>query len=196
MLISFESLNKYYDLLQNRLSKELFAHSIAVKNESVKLANKYKADADKCLIAGLLLDVCKETPFDEMERAVASYWSDVSEIEFKERSLWHAIAGAVFTANELKVHDNEILSAIRFHTMAKRNMTLIEKIVFVASYISQDQDYEGVSRLRLLAYNNLDKALMEAIGYTISNLTIKGMAIPHSTYECYNQLVEQFRYEK
>ena len=192
-MISTELQEYYYSVLKERLSEKRYIHSLAVRDEAVKLAKKYKANIDKCYVAGLLHDVCKEIPFDEMQEMVLNYWQDVSEVELNEKSLWHAIAGASYVALTLKVTDKEVLSAIRFHTMGKRNMTQVEKIVFLADYISADREYEDVSRLRLLAYSDLNRAVMEAVGYTVSQLASENKIIPYSTYECYNQLATYFK---
>ncbi len=181
---------KYLSLLESRLTEKRLYHSLCVKQEAIKLAEKYDADVEKCAIAGILHDVCKDMPFDEMEKMVRSSTRAVCEIELKEKKLWHSIAGAYFAETELDIDDEVILQAIRYHTVGRKNMSLVEKVIFMADYISEDRKFDYVSRLRLLAYTDLDKACLEAITISLNELINEKRLVPLSTFECYNQLID------
>ena len=95
--------------------------------------------------------------------------------------------GAAYIKNELHINDPEILDAVRYHTTGRRNMSLLEKILFIADFVSDDRDYPGVEGLRRAAEVSLENAMIEGLAYTISDLAGQKKAIHPDTIEAYNQ---------
>lgn len=140
-----------------------------VANSAVELAKRYGADADKAYIAGLLHDVAKEIPALELAAIVSKSSLDVCDIEKKAVPLFHGIAGAELVQTLFDIHDPEIISAIRYHTVACGNMPKLSQIVYLADLISADRDYKDVKKMRKYAEQSLEKAMFEALKFSIKD---------------------------
>ena len=177
----------YKAYLKEHLSKKRYTHSMNVANSAVELAKRYGADADKAYIAGLLHDVAKEIPALELAAIVSKSSLDVCDIEKKAVPLFHGIAGAELVQTLFDIHDPEIISAIRYHTVACGNMPKLSQIVYLADLISADRDYKDVEKMRKLAYSDFYKAMLEAVGFSVSSVVKKHGYIPEYSIEAYNQ---------
>ena len=178
-------------LLKVRLSKKRFTHSVNVARASHMLAERWGADPDKAYLAGLLHDCCKELPFPEQEKLMRSGPFPVSGTEWRCKPVWHGVAAASYMHSELGIKDAEVLSAARWHTVGHANMTRLEEIVYMADLISADRTYRDVDRLRKMAQNDLDKAMLFAFEFAIESVLKKGTPIPVSTVEAYNYYLER-----
>ena len=89
---------------------------------------------------------------------------------------------------ELGIDDQEIIDAIRYHTTGRANMTLLDKVIFIADFISADRDYDGVDKMRKLADKNLEEACLEGMAFTISDLAQRKITIAPDTFAGYNEL--------
>lgn len=180
---------EYKELLKARLNEKRYYHSLCVADEAKRLAEKYGADPEKAYIAGLLHDITKNSEKDEHFVLFRKYGVSLDEIELSSHKLWHAISGSLYVKNKLNINDNDIISAIRYHTTAKADMTLFEKILYLADFTSADRDYPDVDVMRSLVDVSLDKALKYALSYSIKELTEKGAAIHLDTVNAYNQIM-------
>ena len=103
--------------------------------------------------------------------------------------LWHAMSGSGYLKHVLKIDDEEILDAVRYHTTAKANMSLTAKILYLADFTSKDRDYTDVNVIRALVDKSLDEAFIYALKYSIIDLTEHSKAIHPDTVEAFNQSV-------
>ncbi|MBQ9695112.1 MAG: bis(5'-nucleosyl)-tetraphosphatase (symmetrical) YqeK, partial [Oscillospiraceae bacterium] len=108
------------------------------------------------------------------------------EAELHSKKLWHGIAGAYFIQSEFGVSDKNILNAVRFHTVGRPGMTLLEEIIYIADMISDERDYKGVTRMRKLANDDLQAAMCTALGDAIASVLKKGALVSRYTVEGYN----------
>lgn len=183
----------YKKYLKEHLSKKRYTHSLNVANSAVMLAGKYGGDTDKAYTAGLLHDIAKELPAEEQLAIVKRSELDVCEIETMSPPLFHAIAGAELVREIFGIRDEEIIWAIRRHTVAAGGMSKLDAIIYLADLISADRDYKDVNRMRKLADKSLERAMCEALRFSISDSVSKGNSIPLSTLEAYNDYI---RYRK
>lgn len=179
-------IGKYKAYLKDNLSKKRYNHSVNVAGAALELARKYGGDADKAYIAGLLHDCAKELDIDkQLELAVKSNL-DVCDIEKRATPLYHAIAGSELVKTEFDITDKEIIHAIRYHTVACKDMPKLSQIVYLADLISEDRDYKDVKKMRKYADQSLEKAMYEALKFSIADSVSKGNSIPVCTLEAYN----------
>ncbi len=183
------SVKEYQKIIKPHLSDKRYHHSCEVAKAAKRLAKKYGADPDKAEIAGILHDILKDTPKDEQLKIMDRFGIILNDIEAVTPNLWHQISGAAYVKNELNIDDPDIVDPIRWHTSGKKDMTLMEKIVFVADFISDDRDYKGVDKMRTIAKESLDKAIIEGLSFTISELAENGKAIVSDTFDAYNDAV-------
>lgn len=152
------------------LKPKRYLHVLGVQFTCASLAMKYGADLEKAQIAGLLHD-CAKNLSDEMQLKECRKFSlDVSEIETRVPSLLHSKLGAYYAVSKYGVNDEDILKAITYHTTGRPNMTILEKIVYVADYIEPSRPVEkmrGLAKIRNVAFEDIDKAIVMIASNTI-----------------------------
>lgn len=179
---------EFLEEIKKHLQPERLYHSINVAEEAKKLALHYGADPEKAYTAGLLHDILKNTPDTELLNFFRENGIILTRTEQVSRKTWHAIAGEAYCRLKLSVTDSEILSAIRWHTTARAGMTLLDKVIFIADFISADRDYDGVERMREKAYLSLESAMLEGLQFTLAELIENGWAVHEDSLAAYNEL--------
>ncbi len=179
----------YTQHIRERLSDYRFRHSVNVSKESVRLAERYGGDVEKAELAGLLHDVMKDAGKKEQLAIIEKYGVKLNEVEQQAPKLWHAIAGAVYVKKVLRIRDKDVVNAVRYHTTARAEMTLLEKIVFIADYTSEDRDYKGVEKMRKASNVSLEYAMEEALAFDIEERADEHTAIHPDTFEAYNEIM-------
>lgn len=180
---------KITELIRQRLKNDRFIHSLNVAKCAGELADIYGADRKKCFTAGLLHDIMKNASAQEHEEIFALADTVLSPDEKENKKLWHAMSGAEYVKYKMGIDDEEIILAVRYHTTGRAGMSLMEKIVFVADFISEERDYDDVDIMRGLAAVSLEKAMLYALRYTIPDLVKKGQTIHKDSINLYNQLI-------
>jgi len=185
--------NKEYitNWLKNNLDEERFKHTIGVAVCAEQLALKYGLDTQKAYLAGLLHD-CAKCFSKEVSQ---SYFDkiDILEEEKINYKTWHAPIGAYIAKIQFGIEDEEILSAIRWHTLGKINMTLFEKIIFLADKIeteTRDCEWCKCNRELLEQENGLNKTLLNCYRATLKSLCERNLKICKLTVDIYNNLLD------
>ena len=112
----------------------------------------------------------------------------LSAVEASAMKLWHAMAGARYLEKEYGLSD-EIITAVRYHTTGRAGMSLLEKILFIADFISLDRNYNGVEDMRKRAEISLEYAMEEGLRFTIEDLARECKPIHPDTVSCYNEIL-------
>ncbi len=182
---------EFLEEIKKHLNPDRLYHSLNVADEAKKLALHYGADEKKAFTAGLLHDIMKNTAPADLLNFFEDNGIMLTKTEQISPKTWHAIAGAVYCERVLGVTDTEILSAIRYHTTGRAGMTLLEKVLFIADFISADRDYDGVDRMREKAYVSLECAMEEGLQFTLEELAHNGWAIHEDSVDAYNEILYQ-----
>lgn len=177
----------YKQKLRENLKEKRYNHCLNVAESAKELALRYGADINKAYTAGLLHDITKELEPDIQLKLCDEFGIIMSSLEKSAFKLWHAITGAHYVKNILKISDEEIFDAIRYHTTAKENMSLLTKIIYIADYISVDRNYNGVEEMRETAVCDLEKAIDIATEFTVQELAEQKRAVHPDTLKAYNQ---------
>ena len=180
------NLDDYKNIIREKMGKKRYKHSVSVSEWAVKLALKHGADEKKAAVAGILHDITKEMPEEEQLKLISDSGLKLSLLESKSNKLWHSISGSIYVQKVLKIDDEEIINAIKYHTTAKENMTLLEKIIFIADFLSDDRKWENTDYFRSLALENLDEALIYGLKITIDGLLKRDRLIADNTFKAYN----------
>ena len=191
-----EKYRKYDELLKTKLDDYRYIHSLGVAKSARHLAELYGADPEKAYFAGLLHDVMKNAAPEEQLQIIEKADIMLSPSERLNRKLWHAIAGEAFLKLELHITDKDIIGAVRWHTTGKANMTQLEKIVYLAGFISEDRKYPDVDKVRELSEQSIESAMLYTQRYCISKLLADGMIIDPASVDCYNELITERSSEK
>ena len=165
----------YYMMEQKRVP-----HVMGVEEEAAKLARRWGADETLARRAGALHDCTKYWTLEENTALCAKYGVALDELEQKAVKLLHSKTGACI-AKYVFGEPEEVCQAIFWHTTAKEDMTLLEKIIYMADYIEPNRDFAGVERLRALSYKDLDKALLLGVETTIQEMEERGLPIHKRT---------------
>ncbi|HIQ89939.1 TPA: bis(5'-nucleosyl)-tetraphosphatase (symmetrical) YqeK [Candidatus Galligastranaerophilus faecipullorum] len=191
------------DCIENKLkeclSEERYKHTLGCAHCAIELAKKYNLDEQKAFLAGLLHDCAKCKPNDELLKIIKEELKDVDESELQNYKTLHAPVGAYFARTIYGIEDGEILDAIRCHTIGKVNMSLFEKIIFLADKIesyTRDKKYSE-EIWEILNENNgekgLDLALLRCFKETIKSLVNRELKICKTTIDVYNELLDKVK---
>ena len=163
--------------LQSALSVKRYIHTMGVAEEAIKLAEIYgtQKDQQKAQVAGLLHDCAKDYPEEMRLRFCQEYKVKLDDVMERQTDLIHPFLGAEVARREYLVTDGEILDAIRYHTTGRADMSLLERIIFIADYIEPNREkFEGLEEARRLAYLDLDMAMRYILEETIAFVKQRG----------------------
>jgi nicotinate-nucleotide adenylyltransferase len=174
-----------YERVKNTLSEQRFYHSVCVVERAVELAKIYGADIEKAKLAGIIHDIAKEVKEDDRVKNAESYGIKLDEVEKSTTSIIHAKVGAKIAEVEFGL-DEEICNAIAYHTTARANMTLLEKIIYLADYSGKDRQFDDTNYIYELSNKDLDEAMRYCLRKTIQEILDKKTLIHIKTVEAYN----------
>ncbi|MBS4191372.1 bis(5'-nucleosyl)-tetraphosphatase (symmetrical) YqeK [Bacillus sp. FJAT-49705] len=175
-------------LVKEQLTDHRYNHTLGVMETAIILANQYGAKEKKAELAAIFHDYAKFRPKEEMKNIILEQGMPSELLQFNSE-LWHAPVGAFLVQKEAGLDDEEILDAIRYHTSGRVNMTLLDKVIYLADYIEPGRHFPGVEEVRDLAKVNLNQALIKAMQNTIQFLMKKGQPVFPATFYTYNNLV-------
>lgn len=156
--------------LGQRLSAKRLQHSFGVSSTAEILAEKFGCNKEKARLAGLLHDLAREVPVNELLPRCHAFGIVVSDVEQAELVLLHAPLAAKMAQAEFGVDDAEILQAIILHTTGGQAMTKLDKIIYLADVIEPGRNFTGVDKIRKVARDDLDKALLVALDQSICHI--------------------------
>lgn len=177
-----EEITKLQKKLKNKLSSSRYEHSLGVAYTAGCLAMKYNEDMDKAIVAGLLHDCAKYMSPDEMLKIAVEKGIEISDVEKLKPDLLHAKLGSYYAKNKYKITDDDINNAILCHTTGKPNMTVFEKILYIADYIEPGRyKMPRLNKIREMAFIDLDKCLSMILIDTMNYLEKSNMKIDEMT---------------
>lgn len=182
-----ENYIEYKDILQKRLTPKRYNHSLCVADEAVRLAKKYGGDTDKAYLAGLLHDITKNASREEHLHIFEQFGIMLNDVEKNAEKLWHAMSGAAYVKYVLGIDDDELITAIRYHTTAREGMTQLEKLLYLADFTSADRDYDDIDIMRQKVEISMEAALDYALSYTINDLVSRNKPLHIDTVKAYNE---------
>lgn len=176
--------------VQMRMSELRFKHVLGVEETAIALAEQFGESPEKASIAALTHDYAKERSDEEFQLAIErGNYENKTELLKYGNAIWHGLVGAEFVARELNISDEEILNAIRLHTTGAAEMTLLDKIIYVADYIEPGRSFPGVEDARVIALRDLDQAVAFETKHTLAHLIEAENPVYPKTIETYNRWV-------
>lgn len=183
------SIAEYKKIIKSMMSENRYNHCVNVSKEAVKLAKRYGGDEEKAAIAGILHDITKEMPKEEQLQIMHDSGIILDDIQKNAPKLWHGISGSVYIKKHFGIEDENILNAICYHTTGRAGMSLLEKIIFVADFTSEERTYKGVATMRKKSRKSLEDAMLYGFKFTFSDLSSRELAIHPDELACYNEIV-------
>ena len=181
------SLSQLRPVALSYLKHKRIPHVLGTEQEAIRLAERYGADVEKARRAALLHDCTKKLDMEEQLALCRRYGTQLDELEQKALKLLPSQPGAAIARDVFGV-DDEIYSAIWYHTTGHANMTKLEKIIYLADYIEPSRDFPGVDKLRKVCYEDLDRGLLMGLEMTIEEMTSMGNPVHHATIEARDAL--------
>lgn len=186
MITLEEQIGDYQKKMKKKLDPMRYEHVISVSYTAMMLASRHGCDIKKAQIAGILHDCAKRYTDEELIAKCQKRGIALSEEELKAPSVIHAKYGAWLAENKYGVNDPEILSAIACHTTGKPEMSVLDKIIYIADYIEPYRDKaSNLAKVRELAFKDLDKALLTILKSTLEYLKTKGSVVDPMTLQAY-----------
>lgn len=179
-----------FEIVEKTLSEKRFYHSRCVTQRAIEYAKIYGANVEKAKIAGILHDIAKEIPKEERVKTAEKYGVILDEIEKKSTGLIHSKLASKLA--EMKFGcDKEICDAIAYHTTGRENMTLLDKIIYLADFTGQDRNYEDTNYMYDLAKKDLDKAVLYGLEKTIKMRIEEEKLLHPDTLKAYNFIISK-----
>ena len=172
--------------LKKKLTPSRYEHTLGVSYTAVALAMKYGCSLEQAELAGLLHDCAKSYDDVTIVEKCRKHGVELTESELRAPAVIHAKLGAFMAEHKYGITDPEILSAIAYHTTGKPEMTLLEKIVYIADYIEPRRDKApNLPAMRKLAFEDLDEALYQILAGTLGYLAKSGSEADEMTQKAY-----------
>lgn len=182
-----------FDKIKDELIKSIgpnrYNHTLGVVETAIELSLKYNCDVEKAKIASLLHDCAKFADKLYLLKRAKELDIILDNIMSINTELIHGPLGAKLAEVEYGINDIEILDAIRYHTTGREQMTLLDKIIYIADYIEPGRSFQGVEEVRDLAALDIDKAISIAMDNTILFLVKSNKLIHPDTINARNFLL-------
>lgn len=168
------------------------AHAAGCSMTAKQLARQYGADVTDAARAGILHDITKALNGEEQLKLCDRYAMILDNFERENPKLLHAKTGAVI-AKEIFGENEAIYDAIYWHTTGKADMSVLQKIIYLADYIEPNRDFPGVEELRALTAQSLDLGLQRGLEMSIAQLNEKGREIDKNSLAALRFLKERMQ---
>jgi len=175
------------------LSDKRFVHTVNVAEEAKRLAVLWGADADSAYLAGIVHDIAKEIPKCQSLDALAEYGYRPDEIEKQNPELLHGKLAAYIARDKFGIDDEDVLSAVTYHTTGRPEMSLLEKIIYVADFTEPGRTFPEANEIRKLADQSIDKAVLYQADMVIKFIIDKGRPLHLDTVNTRNHFLLKFK---
>ena len=175
---------KVYEEVKNKLSEKRFKHSEGVVKRAIEYAKIYGVDINTVKTVAIAHDIAKELTKEEKDKYIEKYKIILNDIEKINSSLVHAKIGAAICKNEFGFTE-DMVNAISYHTTGRKNMSLLEKIIYLADATEENRNYCSDKYVKIIK-NNIDQGIVEVCKWVINKLLEDNVVIHLDTIECYN----------
>lgn len=175
--------------LENSIPAKRYQHSLRVYETALDLAAKHKLPSEKIAISALLHDCGREVSSKESVLKAKELNISVDDVELNQPILLHAKIGVYNAKHKYGVNNREILDGILYHTTGTSGMSTLAKVVYLADMLEPKRDFPQIEKLRKLAAEDLDQAMLMAYSNTINYLLEEGLLIHPQCIAGYNELV-------
>lgn len=179
--------------LNARLTPERCAHTLRVANLAESLAKTVGADPRKARLAGLFHDIGRSVKPSQLLAEAKRYGIAVDSIQEKEPHILHADVGAAIARNEFGVDDSETLQAIARHTLGSPEMSLLDKVLYLADHLEPGRNLPWSKALIARAKSDLDGAVGEVAKRTLEFVRSKNGALHPRTVDTWNRYSKNIR---
>lgn len=181
--------NIIIEYIERNLAEKRRIHTYAVLEVVKALAKRYGEDIEKAETAALFHDIFRGVS----EHALNAYVRqlELDQTYLNNSNLAHSKIAAFIMERDYGIHDQDIINAVSYHTTGRENMSLLEKIVYLADAIEPNREYPGVGELRILAYKDINKACLMSLNKTIEYINNRGLHLDQDTVKARDYLIRE-----
>ncbi|MBP3275030.1 MAG: bis(5'-nucleosyl)-tetraphosphatase (symmetrical) YqeK [Butyrivibrio sp.] len=180
--------------LEKELKPDRFDHTLGVAYTAANMAFIHGEDVEKALIAGFLHDCAKCMSHEDQIKICEKNKIEISEVEKRNHSLLHAKVGMFLARTKYDVYDTDILNAIRWHTTGREDMSLLEKIIYIADFIEPNRKpLDDMNTIRQEAYTDIDRCLAHILHNSVIYLKTIGKEIDDATMIAYEYYKDKYK---
>ncbi|MEE3344188.1 MAG: bis(5'-nucleosyl)-tetraphosphatase (symmetrical) YqeK [Bacilli bacterium] len=188
-MIKYEDL---YNEVKNNLSEKRFNHSKGVVDRALEYADIYNVDKDKVKLTAIAHDNAKELSNEEVDKYIKKYNIKLDDIEKNNKNLIHSIIGAYICRDKYNF-DDDMMNAIRYHTTGRANMSMLEKIIYLADATEKSRGYSDMDWYVNIIKEDIDRGMVEVSKWVIESLLKNNKQIHNSSIECYNYYIKEIK---
>ncbi len=178
--------------LKTKISEKRFEHSLGVEYTAACMAMVHGADIEKARLAGLLHDCAKGLTTKEKLEKAKKHGLDISRFEERNPDMLHAKLGAYYARYKYDITDRDVLNAICYHTTGRPDMSLLEKIIFVADYIEPNRKMlTDMEEIRREAFEDIDCCVVHILRNTLEYLKKSANEMDYMTQVTYDFYVKK-----
>ena len=185
--------NEILVTLANELRPARFRHCRDVSQTAVRLAERWDADIEKARLAGILHDCARNLKGEELLKTSRQFGMIPSPLELLQPALIHAPLGAIIAERRFGISEPQVLQAIRRHTTGAPQMTLLDKVIYLSDCIEPGRNFSGVRKIRDMAVEDLDAAVLLAYEHSILVVVANGGLLHPNTVEGRNSLLMELK---
>ena len=185
-------MDKLEQVVVSLLNPNRVRHVLGCRDTAVALAKRWGADVTDAARAGILHDITKAIDGPLQLTLCDAYGKLLDDFSKRYPRTLHALTGSM-VAQRIFGENSAVVSAIESHTTGKANMTLLEKIIYVADYMEPNRDFPGVEKLRELAFTDLDGALKLGLEMTLEHLKAQGAEVSPASRSALDWLNQEKR---
>lgn len=183
------NINEMKIYLKSNLLESRYNHTLGVVETAIKLAGINNVDKNKAEIASLAHDIAKNKTIHQLKEIIDRNNIKLSSYEEKTPELWHSIVAPILGKEIFGIEDEEILSAMRWHTTGKENMSKLDKIIYMADMIEPNRKFAEVDLIRQECFKDLDSGILNGLTHTIKYLLSKGFLVDINSVKARNYLI-------
>ena len=180
-MIKYEEL---YEEVKVKLSEKRFKHSEGVVKRAIEYAKVYNVDIETVKLVAISHDIAKELSEEEIEKYIKEYNIEIDEVEKRNNNLLHAKIGSYICKNKYGF-TQDMVNAVKFHTTGRENMSILEKIIYLADATEENRKYCSYFYVDLIK-KDIDDGMFEVAKWVINSLLERNMVIHLDTIKCYN----------
>lgn len=177
--------------IKENLKESRYIHTLGVAQCAIQLAKINDVNQDRAEVAALIHDCAKNMSTEQMYKLLEESNYEVDDVMKCSPQLLHGKVGAIIANTLMEIEDEEILSSVEFHTTGRKNMTTLEKIIYIADYIEPNRNYPGIEVLRKTTFDNLNEGVLQGLSNTITYVVKNGLMIHPLSVEARNYLIKE-----
>lgn len=181
-MIKYEEL---YEIVKEKVLEKRFKHSEYVVKRALEYAEIYNVNKDIVKLCAIAHDIAKNLTKEENRKYIKKYNIRFNRIEKTNPNLWHSKIGAEICKEEYGFTE-DMVNAIKYHTTGRANMSILEKIIYLADATEETRNYKDVQEYVDYVINDIDDAMFKVSKLVIEKLINKGVAVHLDTVKCYN----------